>query len=61
MDKHVLPAALRRDETKTLSRVEELNCTFLHLPFPLLASHRGRHRAAKNPDPRAGAASKCTR
>ena len=47
VDEYVLAAALRRDESKTLGRVEELNCTFLHLPFPLLSSHRGRHRAVK--------------
>jgi hypothetical protein len=61
VDEDVLAAALWRDESETLGRVEELDCTFLHLPFPLLSSHRGRHRAAKNPNPKAQAASKCTR
>jgi hypothetical protein len=61
VDENVLAAALWRDESETLCRVEELDCTFLHLPLPLLSSHRGRHRAAKNLNPKAQAARQCTR
>src|SRR4051794_22487668 len=31
VNEHVLPATVRRDETKTLGRVEKLHRTFLHL------------------------------
>src|SRR3954469_5301694 len=31
VNEHVLPASIRRDETKTLRRVEKLHRTFLHL------------------------------
>src|SRR4051794_24350511 len=31
VNEHVLPATIRRDETKTLGRIEKLDCTFLHL------------------------------
>jgi hypothetical protein len=33
MDEYVLPTILWRDKPKTLSRIEEFNRTFLHLPF----------------------------
>src|SRR4051794_22882745 len=48
VNEHVLPATVRRDETKTLGRVEKLHRTFLHLRvlvcFPRPES--GKRRAA---------------
>src|SRR6516165_4311350 len=35
VNKHVLPATIRRDEPKTLGCVEKLDRPFLHLPSPL--------------------------
>src|SRR5438045_3858333 len=35
VNKHVLPATIRRDETETLTRVEELDRTSLHLRVPV--------------------------
>ena len=40
VNKHVLPAAIRRDETETLGRVKKLYRTCLHLFVPALFSSR---------------------
>jgi hypothetical protein len=56
VNEHVLAAALWRDEPEPLSRVEELNRTFLHFLFSFFAASFLEAKAFCAAQPRSGAA-----